>query len=153
MDQPPPGQPLRPARPHRDQYRWYKSLPTRWMDNDMYGHVNNVVYYSYFDTAVGHFLIEECGFDPYATPILDFVVDSSCRYHAPVAFPDLVHAGLRVGRLGRTSVRWEIALFRNDDDMAAADGHFVHVFVDKAGQRPVPIPDPVRRAMEALTAG
>ena len=138
----------RPARPVRTDYRWFKIMPTRWMDNDMYGHVNNVVYYSLFDTAIGLLLIEKCGFDPYATPVLDYVVDSACRYHAPLSFPDIVHAGVRVGRLGRSSVRWEIGLFRNDEDMAAADGHFVHVFVDRVSQQPVPIPEPVRTAME-----
>jgi acyl-CoA thioester hydrolase len=140
----------RPPRPTRAAYRWSTQLATRWMDNDMYGHVNNVVYYSYFDTAIGHYLIQACGFDPYASPIIDYAVDTGCRFHSPLAFPDTVHAGLRIGHLGTSSVRWELGLFRNDEDDAAADGHFVHVFVDREMQRPSPIPAGVRAGLERL---
>ncbi len=120
------------------------------MDNDMYGHVNNVIYYSYFDTAIAHFLMREGGFEPLASPFIDFAVDTGCRFHSPIAFPDRIDAGLRVGRVGRTSVRWEIGLFRNDEQDAAADGHFVHVFVDRADQRPVPVPPGIQGAIDRL---
>jgi acyl-CoA thioester hydrolase len=140
----------RPSRGTRADYRWFTPLQTRWMDNDLYGHVNNVVYYSYFDTAIGHYLMQACDFDPYSSPIIDFAVDTGCRFHSSLAFPDTVHAGLRVGHVGTSSCRWELGLFRNDEDMAAAEGHFVHVFVDRATQRPVPIPAFVRAGLERL---
>jgi acyl-CoA thioester hydrolase len=143
----------RPPRPTRAHYGWFHPLETRWMDNDMYGHVNNVIYYSYFDTAIAHFLIREGGFAPLASPVIDFAVETGCRFHSPLAFPDRIAAGLRVGRVGRTSVRWEIGLFRNEDEDAAADGHFIHVFVDREDQRPVPVPATIRAAIDRLMPG
>lgn len=134
----------------RDQFRHFLSMPTRWMDNDIYGHVNNVVYYSYFDTAVNQFLIEAGVLDIHKGEVVGFVVDSGCAYFAPVAFPDVVHAGIRVAKLGNSSVRYEIALYRNDDPLPAAAGHFVHVYVERASNRSVPIPPAVRKVLESL---
>jgi acyl-CoA thioester hydrolase len=134
----------------RDQFRHFLTIPTRWMDNDIYGHVNNVVYYSYFDTAVNQFLIEAGALDIHQGEVVGFVVDSGCAYFAPVAFPDTVHAGIRVAKLGNSSVRYEIALYRNNDPLPAAAGHFVHVYVERASNRPVPIPDAVRAVLQPL---
>ena len=135
----------------RSAYRHFVSIPTRWMDNDLYGHLNNVVHYSLFDTAVNTTLIAAGLLDPHDGAIIGLVVESGCRYHASLAFPDVVSAGLRVAHLGRSSVRYEIGLFRGDDDTAAAEGHFVHVHVDRATRRPVALPDEWRVFFEALT--
>ena len=140
----------KPAPPSRSDYTHVMPIPTRWMDNDIYGHVNNVVYYSYFDTVINHYLIERGGLDPQRGDIVGMAVETSCRFHRSLAFPDLVHAGLRVGKLGRSSVRYEIGIFRNDEISACADGHFVHVFVERGDQRPVPIPEPIRAALQLL---
>jgi len=139
-----------PTRATRTLYPWFKIVETRWEDNDLFGHVNNAVYYSYYDTAINRWLIDVGGFDPFTSPCLDFTVESGCRYHRPVAYPDVLDVGIRIGRLGTTSVRWEMALFRQSEDGAAADGHFVHVFVDRTTQRPVPIPAALRARMAAL---
>ncbi|WP_246662149.1 acyl-CoA thioesterase [Prosthecodimorpha hirschii] len=136
----------------RADFRHFRTLSTRWMDNDVYGHVNNVVYYSFFDTVVNGHLIEAGLLDPKTSPIIGLVVETQCRYRASLAFPEPVVAGLRVAHLGRSSVRYEIGLFRADADDSAAEGHFVHVYVDRATQKPVPIPDPVRAALAALLA-
>ncbi|MRW93737.1 acyl-CoA thioesterase [Duganella sp. FT80W] len=120
------------------------------MDNDIYGHVNNVVYYSYFDTAVNQYLIEAGVLDIHHGEVVGFVVDSGCSYFAPLAFPDVVHAGIRVSKLGNSSVRYEIALYRNNDPLPAAAGHFVHVYVERASNRTVPIPDVVRKVLESI---
>jgi acyl-CoA thioester hydrolase len=134
----------------REQFRHFQAIPTRWMDNDVYGHVNNVVYYAYFDTAVNQFLIEAGVLDIHQGEVVGFVVDSGCSYFSPIAFPDLVHAGIRVTKLGNSSVRYEVALYRNDDALPAAAGHFVHVYVERASNRAVPVPEPVRRVLGAL---
>lgn len=134
----------------RDQFRHFLTIPTRWMDNDIYGHVNNVVYYSYFDTAVNQFLIEAGVLDIHKGEVVGFVVDSGCAYFAPIAFPDAVHAGIRVAKLGNSSVRYEIALYRNNDPLPAAAGHFVHVYVERANNRSVPIPDAVRELLTSI---
>jgi acyl-CoA thioester hydrolase len=126
------------------------AIPTRWMDNDVYGHVNNVVYYSYFDTAVNQFLIERGVLDIHKGEVVGFVVDSGCAYFSSISFPDLVHAGIRVAKLGNSSVRYEIALYRNDDALPCAVGHFVHVYVERASNRSVPIPAPVRDVLETI---
>lgn len=126
-------------------------MPTRWADNDAYGHVNNVVYYSYFDTAINQFLISHGVLDIEADPVVGYVVETGCTYFQPVSFPDLLHIGIRVVRLGSTSVRYEVALFRNAEIRAAAAGHFVHVYVDRRTGRSAPIPDPVRRLAETMT--
>lgn len=142
--------PDRPTPDRRAAFPHVLPITTRWMDNDVYGHVNNVVYYSYFDTVVADWLIRQGFLDIARSPVIGLVVETLCRYFSPVAFPDAVHAGLRVARLGNSSVRYEIALFRNDDDLAAAQGHFVHVYVDRATGRPVPLPDELRRALAPL---
>jgi acyl-CoA thioester hydrolase len=128
----------------------FLAIPTRWMDNDVYGHVNNVVYYSYFDTVINQYLIEKGGLDPHDGAVVGMAVETGCRFHRSLAFPDLVQAGLRIRHLGRTSARYEIGLFRNDEPESCADGHFVHVFVERATQRPVPIPEPIRTALASL---
>lgn len=134
----------------RSQFPHFLSIPTRWMDNDVYGHVNNVVYYSYFDTAVNQFLIERGVLDIHQGDIVGFVVDSGCSYFSSISFPDVVHAGIRVSKLGNSSVRYEIALFRNEDTAPCAAGHFVHVYVERASNRPAPIPNAVRAVLTPL---
>ncbi len=134
----------------RAAYPHFLAITTRWMDNDAYRHVNNVVYYSFFDTVVNRYLIEAGVLDIENSPVIGLVVETHCRYFAPVAFPDTVHAGLRVARLGNSSVRYEIGLFRNDDAQTAACGDFVHVYVDRQTQRPVPLPPALREALQAL---
>jgi acyl-CoA thioester hydrolase len=136
----------------RAAYGHWLAIPTRWMDNDVYGHVNNVVYYSYFDTVINAYLIEAGGLDIEKGPVIGLCVESQCRYFKPLAFPDRLDAGLRVGRLGTSSVRYEIGLFRAGDEEAAAAGHFVHVFVDRAARRPTPIPEPMRAALARIQA-
>jgi acyl-CoA thioester hydrolase len=138
----------RPA--SRADYRAFYEIPTRWLDNDVYGHVNNVHYYSYFDTAIAHFLMREGGLDPWRSEVIGFCVESACRFRRAARFPDRITAGLRVAKLGRTSVRYEIGLFRDDDQDTAADGYFVHVFVTRADERPAPIPPPFRAALARL---
>ena len=142
----------REARPRRGDFTHFLQITTRWMDNDVYGHVNNVVYYSYFDTAVNQYMIEQGVLDYAAGEVVQFVVESGCRYFSPIAFPQTVTAGIRVARLGNSSVRYEIGLFADDADEAAAFGHFVHVCVDRATQRPIALPAPLRAALEALAA-
>ncbi|MCG2582955.1 thioesterase family protein [Massilia sp. TS11] len=134
----------------RAAFAAFLSLPTRWHDNDIYGHVNNVVYYALFDTAVNQYLISHGVLDIHGGAVIAYVVDSGCAYFRPIAFPDLVHAGLRVSKLGSSSVRYEIGLYRNDETVPAAVGHFVHVYVDRASQRPVPIPPATRALLQTL---
>lgn len=134
----------------RSQFPHFLAIPTRWMDNDNYGHVNNAVYYSYFDTVVNHFLIDHGVLDIAREPVVGFVVDSGCSYFSSISFPDIVHAGMRVAKLGNSSVRYEIALYRNDDALPCAAGHFVHVYVERSSNRSVPIPGPVRRVLETI---
>jgi acyl-CoA thioester hydrolase len=136
----------------RASYRSFLAIPTRWMDNDAYGHVNNVVYYSYFDTAVNEHLIRTGALDMANSAAIGLVVETSCRFHKPLSFPELVDAGLRVAKLGNTSVRYEIGLFKHGEDEPAASGHFVHVWVDRASQRPTPLPEAVRQALQPLVA-
>ncbi len=134
----------------RARYPHFLMIPTRWMDNDVYGHVNNVVYYSYFDTVINEYLVRAGGLDIQGSPVVGVCAESTCRYRAPLAFPEPVEAGLRVGHLGRTSVRYEIGLFKEGEDEAAAQGHFVHVFVARAAMTPVPIPEAIRAALEKI---
>jgi acyl-CoA thioester hydrolase len=139
------------ARPStRDRYRRFVAIPTRWMDNDSYGHVNNVTYYSYFDTAVNEHLIRAGGLDPRGDPVIGLVVETACRFHASLSFPETIDAGLAVAKLGRSSVTYAIGLFRQDDLWAAAEGRFVHVWVERATQRPSDIPARIRSALEPL---
>jgi acyl-CoA thioester hydrolase len=138
-------------RPTRADYRFFLEIPTRWMDNDVYRHVNNVTYYSWFDTVVARFLLGSGAINLVDSPVIGVVVETLCRYHAPIAFPDTVTAGLRVERLGNTSIRYGIAIFREDEDSASAEGHFVHVYVDRATQtKPQPLPPLLRDAAAAL---
>ena len=140
----------RPEPEPRAAYRAFHAIPTRWMDNDAYAHLNNVVYYSFFDTAVALHLIRHGGLDPAASPVIGLVVETGCAYFAQAGFPDVIHAGLRVAHVGRSSARYEIGLFRNDDPMTAAKGHFVHVYVERASSRPVDIPPAIRAALDML---
>ena len=135
----------------RSAYKAFRSIGTRWMDNDAYGHVNNVVYYSWFDTAVNAYLIEHGVLDIHHGQAIGLVVETQCNYFAPLAFPQTVEAGLRVARLGSTSVRYEVALFALDQDLCAARGHFVHVYVDRVSRRPVSMPHPLKQLLETLT--
>jgi acyl-CoA thioester hydrolase len=121
------------------------------MDNDVYGHINNVAFYSYFDTAANHYLIHEGALDVHDGPVIGLVVESTCRYHAPAAYPDALSVGVRVERLGDRSVTYGIAVFRQGEDVAVADGTFVHVFVDRATRRPITIPPQLRAALERIT--
>lgn len=134
----------------RDEYATFRQLSTRWNDNDIYGHMNNVVHYSLFDTAVNGWLMAGGLLDPWQSDSIALVVETGCSYHAEMGFPDLIHAGLRVAHLGRSSVRFEIGLFRNDDMAASAEGFFVHVYVNRATRRPVPIEGARRAAFEGL---
>ena len=142
--------PEKPEPPRREAYAHFQRIPTRWMDNDIYGHVNNVVYYAYFDTVVNQYLIEAGGLDIHQGTVIGLVVETLCRYFKPIAFPDAVDAGLYVGHLGRSSVRYEIALFRSGEADAAAAGHFVHVYVDRASRRPTALPESMRESLERL---
>jgi acyl-CoA thioester hydrolase len=142
--------PLAPA--SRDAYPWFLAIPTRWMDNDTYGHVNNVTYYSYFDTVVNEHLIRAGGLDIRHGAEIGIVVETACRFHAPLSFPEVIDAGLRVAHLGRSSVAYEIGLFRRGEATAAATGRFVHVWVDRAKLRPVEVPPPIRAALSPLRA-
>lgn len=137
--------------PRRDEFRVVRPIPTRWMDNDHYGHVNNVAYYSFFDTAVNGFLIEAAGTDIRDLPAIGIVAESSCRFLSAVSFPDTIHAGLGIERLGTKSVAYRIALFREGDDTACAIGRFVHVYVDRETRRPVEIPAIIKQALDGLT--
>ncbi len=134
----------------RDAYRHFITITTRWMDNDVYRHVNNVQYYSFFDTAVNEYMMKAGVLDLKDSRAVCLTVDSGCQYFSEISFPDIVHCGLRVGHLGRSSVRFEIGIFRNDDGLAAAQGHFVHVACDRMTHRPIDMPPAMRRAMEAL---
>jgi acyl-CoA thioester hydrolase len=125
-------------------------IATRWMDNDVYGHVNNVVYYSYFDTVINEYLIRAGGLDIHASPVIGLCVESRCRYFSELAFPETIVACLRVKRLGRTSVTYEIGLFRRGADAPAAFGHFVHVFVGRASRKPAAIPAGIRAALQSI---
>jgi len=137
--------------PHKkSDYPHFLAIPTRWMDNDVYGHVNNVQYYSYFDTVVNRYLIDEGVLDIHASAVIGLVVETQCRYFSSIAFPDEVQAGLRVTKLGNSSVRYEVALFRNRHELASAQGHFVHVYVDRATQKPVALPEDLRAALERI---
>jgi acyl-CoA thioester hydrolase len=132
---------------------WWLTIPTRWMDNDVYGHVNNVIYYSYFDTVVNRMLIQEGLLDIERSPVIGLCVESQCRYLAPLAFPDAIEAGLAIGRLGRSSVRYEVGLFKAGEASPAAVGHFVHVFVDRETRRPVALNEPARAVLGRLMRG
>ncbi|MFM0161141.1 MULTISPECIES: acyl-CoA thioesterase [Paraburkholderia] len=141
----------KPTALSRDAYRHFLSIPTRWMDNDVYGHVNNVVYYSYFDTVVNEYLLRMGVLDFEHGEAIGLVVETQCNYFSSVAFPDRVDAGLRVARLGSSSVRYEVGLFREGEAEPAAQGHFVHVYVDRIARRPMHLSDAMRAALAPLT--
>ena len=140
----------RPQARLRSHYRVFRDIGTRWMDNDVYGHINNVVYYSWFDTAVNAHLIEQGALDIHQGAVIGLVVETQCHYFAPLAFPQTVQAGLRVAQLGRSSVRYEVGLFAEGAETTAACGHFVHVYVDRATQRPVHLPESLKNTLETL---
>lgn len=142
MSRQPPGR--------RTDYRWFHLITTRWMDNDVFQHVNNVNYFSFFDTAVTYFEMTEGVVDLLEGPVHCVVAEVMCRYHSSVAFPDRITVGIRVARVGGSSVRYEIGVFRNDEDVAAAEGYFVHVFVDRATQRPAPVPEASRELLQRI---
>jgi acyl-CoA thioester hydrolase len=133
----------------RSAYAAFRPITTRWMDNDVYGHVNNVVYYSFFDTAVNGLLMEAGVLDIHHGEVIGLVVETQCNYFAPIAFPQAVLAGVRVAQLGRSSVRYEIGLYAGDARDSAAAGHFVHVYVDRATRRPVPLPEPLKAVLRS----
>jgi acyl-CoA thioester hydrolase len=138
-------------RPNRAAYPYQTAITTRWNDNDIYGHINNVAYYSFFDSAANKYLITEGGLDLHAATVIGVVVESKCNYHAPLAYPMPLTAGVRVDKLGNRSVTYGIAIF-GDGELAAAHGHFVHVFVDRATRKPVEIPAPLRTALEKISS-
>ena len=136
----------------RSAYPFGITIPTRWMDNDVYGHVNNVHYYSFFDTVIAHYLIEEGGLNFATDPVVGFAIESQCQYRRPITFPEQVEARLRVGRIGNSSVRYEIGIFTDGHEAPAATGYFVHVFVDRTNDnRPTPVPAQIRQALMQLT--
>lgn len=136
--------------PQRSEYRHFQPITTRWHDNDIYGHVNNVTYYSFFDSAVNTYLIERGGLDIHDGSVVGFVVSSSCDYFASIAYPDFIEVGLRVAKLGNSSVQYELAVFKVGEEEACAAGRFVHVFVDRGSNQPVPIPEALRVALQLL---
>ena len=140
----------RPQPSTRSDYAVFRTIGTRWMDNDAYGHVNNVVYYSWFDTAVNAYLIEQGVLDIHHGSTIGLVIETQCNYFSPLAFPQTVEAGIRVSRLGKSSVRYEIGLFAQGQALSAAKGHFVHVYVDKTSRRPVALPLPLQTVLETL---
>lgn len=139
----------RVAASRRERFSLFRTITTRWNDNDIYGHMNNVIHYSLFDTAVNSWLLET-GLLSFGEKTVFIVAQSGCRYHADISFPDVVHAGLRISKLGRSSVVWQIGLFREGANVAAADGTFVHVHVTRDGHKPVPLSDVQRAALEPL---
>ncbi|MCR5855836.1 thioesterase family protein [Mesorhizobium sp. J428] len=141
----------RPVPSERSAYRTFRTLTTRWMDNDIYGHMNNVVHYSLFDAAVNGWLIENKVLDIHGGDQIGLVVETGCRYFGELAFPDVVTAGIRVAQIGSSSVRYEVGLFRNEEDVAAAEGFFVHVYVDRQTRRPKPLNSPLRAALDTIS--
>ena len=137
----------------RNGYYYFHAITTRWMDNDIYGHVNNVTYYSYFDTAANQYLIEHGGLDIQNAEVVGFVVASNCNYLAPIAHPDTIEVGIRVNRIGRSSVEYGIAVFREGVEQAVAHGTFTHVFVNRKTNKSSTIPDSIRTALEAAVLG
>jgi acyl-CoA thioester hydrolase len=140
----------RPQPVSRQDFRVFREISTRWIDNDAYGHINNVIYYSWFDTAVNAYLIEQGALDIESSQTIGLVVETHCNYFAPLSFPQTVEAGLRVAQLGASSVRYEIGLFAKGAPLTAASGHFIHVYVDKQSRRPVPLPLNLKTVLEKL---
>ena len=142
---------MKPTPNRRDSYPHHLSIPTRWADNDVYGHVNNSVYYFYFDTVVNRWLIDNGLLDIGKSEIIGLVVETGCSYFAPLSFPETITAGLRVSKIGNSSVRYEIGLFGEGADVAAAQGHFVHVYVNEKTRKPVPISDKMKKTLGVIT--
>lgn len=138
-------------RPRRDEFHRFTQMPTRWGDHDSYGHVNNVVYYSYCESAISEFLVEQGTLDIASSPVIGLIVNSSCTYFSPIGFPDRINVGMKISHLGNSSARYELALFRNDDQEAAAAAHIIYVYVDRASNVAVPVPDAVRTVLATLT--
>jgi acyl-CoA thioester hydrolase len=143
--------PPKPQPEGRAGYKAFRTITTRWMDNDAYGHVNNVVYYSWFDTVVNAHLIEQGALDIHQGETIGLVIETQCNYFAPVAFPQTVEAGLRVAKIGNSSVRYEVGLFLQGEELTVARGHFVHVYVDRATRRPTHLPQRLQALLETLT--
>lgn len=143
-----PGERVLPSK--REDYRHFTIIQTRWMDNDVYGHVNNVIYYSWFDTAVNSHLIEQGALDISQGGTIGLVAETQCNYFAPLAFPQTVEAGIRVAHIGNSSVRYEVGLFAMGEELAAAQGHFIHIYVDRQTRLPVPLPAKLRAVLESL---
>lgn len=141
------------AQADRNSYRHFLAIPTRWMDNDVYGHVNNVVYYSFFDTLINDYLTRVNGHDMAGGAVIHVTAETMCRYRKSISFPQVVNAGLRVGRLGTTSVRYEMSLFVEEETDAAASGHVIDVFVDRETMRPVEVPATIRGSLARLLVG
>jgi acyl-CoA thioester hydrolase len=148
---PTPTPPAKPQPAPRGDYKVFRTIGTRWMDNDAYGHVNNVVYYSWFDTVVNAHLIEHGALDVQHGETIGLVIETQCNYFAPIEFPQTVEAGLRVAHMGRSSVRYEVGLFAQGEPLTSAKGHFIHVYVDRATRRPAALPVALKSVLEALT--
>ena len=142
--------PPKPRPEPRGAYRTFRTIGTRWMDNDAYGHVNNVVYYSWFDTVVNAHLIEQGALDIHHGETIGLVIETQCNYFSAIEFPQVVEAGLRVAHVGKSSVRYEVGLFAQGSQVTAARGHFVHVYVDRATRRPAHLPENLKNVLEAL---
>ena len=140
----------RPAPEPRSAYKHFQAMPTRWADNDVYGHVNNSVYYFFFDTLVNEWLINQGLLEIGKSEVVGLVVETSCNFFAPITFPDVIHGGLRITKIGSSSVRYEIGLFKNDEDQCSAKGHFVHVYVNEQARRPVKLPEAMRKMLERI---
>ena len=140
----------KPQAEPRSAYKVFRTIGTRWMDNDVYGHVNNVVYYSWFDTAVNAYLIEQGALDIHHGETIGLVIETQCNYFSPLAFPQTVEAGIRVAKLGTSSVRYEVGLFAQGEPLTAAKGHFIHVYVDKQTRRPSPLSTQLKTTLETL---
>lgn len=136
--------------PLRSDFRYFQTVTTRWSDNDAYGHINNVQYYSFFDTVVNHFLIDVAGLDIHHAEVIGVAVESKCTFRRALAYPETLEAGMRVEYTGRTSVRYGIGIFRQDQEEAAAWGYFVHVFVERESMRKTPIPEPIEAALDTI---
>ena len=139
----------KPVLKNRDQFNFFLDIQTRWADNDLYGHVNNVTYYSYFDTAANALLIQKTGFDIHQSQSIGLVVDSACSFSQELSFPEIIQVGVAIGKIGNTSLRYELAIFKQGQDQASAQGHFVHVFVDRETRKTVPISESVRETLKS----
>ena len=139
----------KPVLKTRTQFKFFFSIQTRWADNDIYGHVNNVTYYSYFDTAANSLLIQKTGFDIHHSKMIGLVVDSACSFLQELSFPEVVEVGVAIGKVGNSSLRYELAIFKQNQQLAAAQGHFVHVFVDRENRKSTMIPEAMREILNS----